>query len=143
MKPEVDQILGLSAGQLAGSLAPLLPGTFEMGSASLLGIMMMLSAQEYDRAADIRVAENTDMRTLFKECAPLIDDAVLKTKLQRASQTRDNSLKISMLNSENVELRRVLIALQAHCEDKGLRDVEKQIWVVLKASAERRLLKLA
>ena len=143
MKPDVDQILGISAGQLTGALAPLLPGTYEMGSASLLGIMMLLSAQEYDRAADIRVAENTDMRSLFRQCVSVIDDATLKSKLLHASQTRDNSLKISMLNSENVELRRVLIALQSHCEDKGLRDIERLIWDVLKASAERRLLKLA
>jgi hypothetical protein len=142
MKPDVDQVLGTSAAQLTGTLAPLLPGAYAMGSAALLGIMMMLSAQEYDRAADIRAAENADMRALFRECAASIDDAALKSKLLHASQTRDNSLKISMLNAENYELRRVLIALQTHCEDKGLRDIERRIWSVLKASAERRLLKL-
>ncbi len=143
MKPEVDQILGLSAGQLMGTLAPLLPSVYETGAASLLGIMMTLSAQEYERAADVRAADNADMRALFRECAHQIDDAALKTKLGHAAATHDASLKISALDAENWELRRVLIALQVHCEDKGLRDVERRIWKVLKASAERRLLKLA
>jgi hypothetical protein len=143
MKPEVDQILGLSAGQLMGVLAPQLPAGFAQGSASLLGIMMMLMAQEYDRAAEIRVRENDDMRALFREAAAKIADADLKEMVTRAAETRDASLKISSLNAENTELRRVLIRLQAHAEEKGLGDIERRVWDVLKASADRRLIRLA
>jgi hypothetical protein len=142
MKPEVDQILGISAGQLMSQVAPLLPNTFAIGSASLLGIMMTFAAQEYERGAEIRVAENADMRALFRDATPQIDDAELKAMLSKAAATEDRSLKISMLNAENTELRWVLIRLQAHAEDKGLRDIERRIWDVLKASAERRLLRL-
>lgn len=143
MKPEVDQILGLSAAHLMGTLAPQLPSIYDAGAASLLGIMMTLSAQEYERAADVRASENADMRVLFRDCAPQIEDAALKAKLLLAAGTRDLSLKISALDAENWELRRVLIALQTYCEDKGLGDAERRVWKVLKASAERRLLKLA
>ena len=143
MKPEVDQILGLSAGQLMGVLAPQLPAGFAQGSASLLGIMMMLMAQEYDRAAEIRARENDDMRALFREAAAKIADTDLKTMVTRAGETRDASLKISALNAENTELRRVLIRLQAHAEEKGLADIERRIWDVLKALADRRLIRLA
>lgn len=143
MNPDVDQILALSANQLVGVLAPRLPGTYEIGSATTLGIMMMLSAQEYERGAEIRTAENDDLRALFKACANAIKNDALKSKLIRAAETRDTSLKISALNAENAELRRVLIALQVHCEDNGLAELERRIWTVLKASAERRLLKLA
>jgi len=143
MKPEVDQILGLSAGQLTGTIAPLLPTVFAQGSASLLGFMMMFAAQEYDRAADIRVAENGDLRALFREAAPLVGDHDLKIALSRAAETRDDSLKVSMLDTANVELRRVLIRLQVHAEDNTMRALERRIWDVLRASAERRLLRLA
>jgi hypothetical protein len=142
MKPEVDQILNLSAGQLMGQLAPLLPNSFAIGSASVLGMMMMFAAQEYDRGADIRVAENADMRRLFRDAAPQIGDAELKTMLFTAAATQDRSLKISMLNSENMELRRVLIRLQVHAEEQGLCDIERRVWDVLKASADHRLLRL-
>jgi len=143
MKPEVDQILGLSASQLMGQVAPLLPNSFAIGSASLLGIMMTFAAQEYERGAEIRVIENADMRALFRDAASEVDDAELKAMLAKAAATEDRSLKISMLNAENTELRRVLIRLQTHAEDKGLRDIERRIWDVLKASADRRLLRLA
>jgi hypothetical protein len=142
MKPEVDQILGLSAGQLMGGLAPLLPNSFAIGSASLLGIMMTFAAQEYERGADIRVAENSEMRALFREAASQVADAALKTMLAKAAASVDRSLKISMLNAENTELRRVLIHLQAHAEEKGLAALERRIWDLLKASADRRLLRL-
>lgn len=143
MKPDVDQILGLSAGQVMGGLVPMLPPGYAQATASLLGVMMMLSAQEYDRAADIRASENGDLRALFRDAASSIGDAELRSMLEKASATSDRSLRIAALNAENTELRRVLIRLQTYAEDHGLRDLERRIWDVLKASAERRLLKLA
>lgn len=143
MKPEVDQILALSSQHLMGALAPQLPPGYAQGGASLLGIMMMLSAQEYDRAAEVRAAENSDMRVLFREAAPKITDAELKSVVSKAATTEDRSLRISALNAENTELRRVLIRLQAYAEEHGDRALEGRIWDVLKASADRRLLRLA
>jgi len=146
MNPEVDKILSLSASQLMTQLVPLLPSGYAQGSASLLSVMMTLAAQEYDRAAEIRVAENADMRALFGELAPLISDPALRTDLQRAATQKDASLTISALNTSNAEFRRLLIALQAHMEEAAgivARTAEARIWEVLKASAARRLLKLA
>lgn len=143
MKPEIDQILSLSAGQLMGTLAPLLPSGYAQGSASLLGFMMLLSAQEYDRAAEIRVAENDAMRALFGAAASMITDAELREALAQAAELREGSLRISVLNEINATLRRLLIRLQASVEKQGPRDLERRIWLVLKDSAERRLLRLA
>jgi hypothetical protein len=143
MKPEVNQILDLSAQQLLGALAPQLPSGYAQGAAALTAFMLMLSSQEYERAAEIRVVENADMRALFAELAPRVDDAALKRKLQAAAASRDGSLKISALDDANHELRRLLIALHAHVESlKDARAMEKRIWEVLKASADRRLLKM-
>ena len=145
MKPEVDQILGLSAGQLLAGIAPLLPAGYEQGTASLIAFMMMLSAQEYDRAADIRAVENTELRALFGELAPLIADAQLKSALVEAAPSKDVSLSVSALNMANHELRRLLIALQALVEQMPgarARGAERRIWDVLRASATRRLVRL-
>ncbi len=145
MKPEVDQILGLSAQQLMTQIVPLLPASYSQSSAALLGIMLGFCAQEFDRAADIRVAENRDMRAAFSELAPLVADAALKAKLTAAALSADPSLKISDLNATNYELRRLLIALQTHIEDvegEAGRVAERRIWEVLRASAERRVLKM-
>jgi len=143
MKPDVDQILRFSAGQLMGGIAPMLSASYSQATVSLLGFMMLLSAREYDRAADIRVAENADLRALFGELAALVSDADLKAKLEAAAGTHDESLKISALNEANYVLRRLLIALQIQIEnnpDKHARIAERRIWDVLKASAGRRFI---
>lgn len=142
MKPEVDQILNTSAMQLISSVAPLLPASYSQSAASLLGFMMMLSAQEYDRAADVRAAENADFRALFSDIADVVKDHALKTKLEAASNTEDKSLKISALDAANHELRKLLIEAQTHIEMLGAAEAERKIWKVLRAAADRRVLKM-
>ena len=144
MKPEVDQILNLSAGQLMAGTVPLLPNSFAQGSTSLLGILMLLAAQEYERGADIRARENADMRALFKELSPHVADKKLKAQLEEAAASSDASLLISTLDNNNVHLRRLLIAVHIYLEEQAgdaARAGERRIWDVLGASAERRFLK--
>jgi hypothetical protein len=144
VKPEVDQILNLSAGQLMAGTVPLLPNSFAQGSTGLVGILMLLSAQEYERGADIRARENADMRTLFKELSPHVGDKELKAKLEEAAASSDASLLISALDRSNAHLRKLLIAVHAYLEEQdgdAARAGEKRIWDVLRASAERRFLK--
>lgn len=143
MKPEVDQVLGLSAAQLMTALAPLLPAGYAQGQGSLLGILMTLSAQEYERAADVRVNENADMRTLFTALAPRVSNGALRETLLAAAATREGSLTISALNAVNAELRKTLIALQTHLESEaGSEAAQKEVWDVLKRSAMRRMVRL-
>ncbi len=145
MTPEADRILGLSAAQMMTELAPLLPAEYAKGTAALTALVMTLAAQEYDRAAEIRAAENDEMRTLFKMLAPLVHGATLKAKLDDAAMSTDTSLKISHLNESNYALRKLLIALHAHIETltgDAARDAETQIWRLLNAFAGRRLLHL-
>ena len=142
MKPEVDQILGLSAMQLMTELGPLLPTQYAQGGATLTGLMVMLSAQEYERAAEIRVAENQEVRALFAALAPGLTDKTLKAQLEAAAATDDVSLKISALDESNYALRRLLIALHEHVEAAGAREATARIWALLKAIATRRELHL-
>jgi hypothetical protein len=140
MKPEVDQILNLSAMQTLGTLAPLLPPGYSQGTASLIAFMMMLSAQEYDRAADIRARENKEMRALFAKLAPRIRDAVLANELKAAAATTDASLTISALDVSNARLRKLLIAM--HPQVEADQAANRAVWTVLRAMADGRLLKL-
>jgi len=143
VKPEVDQILFITTSQLMNVVVPQLPAGYLQGTTSVLGVMTLLAAQEYDRAADIRFAENADMRALFKEAAPGVADAELRGELLAAADLHESSLRISALNEVNYALRRLLIRLQAQAEEMGMHELERRIWIVLKASAERRQLQLA
>ena len=60
-------------------------------------------------------------------------------------KANDASRAISALNNANYDLRRLLIELQTHVETLPgavAREAESRIWSLLKASAERRLIRL-
>jgi hypothetical protein len=141
MKPEVGAILGFTAQKIAAGFGE--HGlAFAQGTAGLLGMMLSLSAKEYDRGADIRFKENNDLRALFAEIAPAVRDAGLRTKLETAAASAEPSLRISALNESNYALRRLVTEAMIHAEDNSLRDAQTRIWAVLKALAARRLVSL-
>jgi hypothetical protein len=142
MKPEAGDILGTAADQLMGQIAPNLNAHYLQGSLAVQALLLKFAAREYERGADIRFAENADMRALFAELAPNIGDAALRAQLTGAAATRDKSLTISALNAANAELRRLLIALQVHLEDLGDRAAQKRIWDALNVMASRRVVSL-
>jgi len=142
MKPEADQIAQMSAGQIMAEIMPLLPAGYAQGHAMLLGVMLGFCAQEFERGAEIRAADNAGMRALFAKLAPSVRDTALKEKLVAASSSHDASLKISDLNAANYELRALIIALQTDAEERRDAPAQAAIWTVLKTSAARRVLKL-
>jgi len=141
MKPEVGTILGLSVQKLALGIGQE-GAAFAQGTVGLLSMVLTLAAKEYERGADIRVAENRDIRALFAELAPTVEDATLRVALTEAAASRDSSLRISDLNSANYTLRRLLTRLLIAAEERGALSAQKRIWAVLKALAERRLVQL-
>src|SRR6185503_15659790 len=92
MKPEADQVLNMSAMQLLTQILPQLPAGYAQGTASLIAVLSMMAAQEYERGADIRAAENNDVRTLFRDFAWLVADIELRSQLLKAAEGRDPSL---------------------------------------------------
>jgi hypothetical protein len=142
MKPEAGDILGTAADQLLGQIAPQLNAAYLQGSLAVQALLMKFAAREYERGADIRAAENTDIRALFAVLAAKVEDAPLRSKLETAVTTKDASLAISALNAANAELRRLLIELQLIAERTGDREAQKRIWDVLNAMAARRVVSL-
>jgi hypothetical protein len=141
MSPEVDTILGLTAQKIAAGFGEH-GAAFAAGTVGLLGLVLSLSAKEYDRAADIRVAENKDIRALFGDLAGGVADATLQVELETAAVGQDASLRISALNEGNYALRRLLTRLQIDAEERGDAAAQKRIWAVLRALAARRLVPL-
>ena len=141
MNPEVGTILSLSTQRIAMGIGNE-GAAFAAGTVGLIGMMLNLSAKEYDRGADIRFAENNDIRALFAGLAPSVKDAGLRRELEAMGAAKDVSLRISSLNESNYALRRLLTRLQIYAEEHGARDAEQRIWAVLKAMAARRLVQL-
>jgi len=141
MNPDVGIILGRSAQRLAQGVAEQ-GQAFAQGTISLIGLMLSLSANEYERGADIRVAENAELRSLLGACASHVVDRSLQSALEQAAQSKDGSLRISVLNEANYTLRRLVTELLIEAEDRHDADTQRAIWAVLKAGAERRFVTL-
>ena len=141
MNPEVGTILARTTQRLSACIAEH-GAAFAHGQLGLVGMMLSMSAKEYDRGAEIRFTENGDMRALFSELAPSVADAALRQELLAAAAAKDRSLRISNLNEGNYALRRLLTRLQIDAEEHGAAGAQRRIWAVLKAMAERRLVTL-
>jgi hypothetical protein len=145
MNPEGSKILSLSMQRLAGEIAPTLGNAFAQGQIGLIGFMLTLVANEYERGAELRVNENGAMRSLFAEAAHGVRDPILKLKLEAAARSVDASLRISGLNQTNWELRRLLIELHAYVEAQQgdeVRKLEQTIWTLLRNLADQRMVRL-
>lgn len=140
MKPEASDILNISADQLMGGILPHLTISYLQGTTAVHALLLKLAAREYERGAEIRVAENADIRAAFAELAPVVRDAALKTKLEAAP--KDTTFAISALDAVNAQLRRLLIALHVHVEDIGAREAERRLLTLLKDMAARRAVSL-
>jgi len=141
MKPEVGTVLALTAQKIASGFGEH-GAAFAQGTIGLLATVLAVSAKEYERGADIRFKENREVRALFAELAPAVEDSRLRAELTEASESRDASLRISDLNDANYALRRLLTRLLIDAEEHGALPAQKRIWAVLKALAERRLVQL-
>ena len=140
MTPDVDGLLRTSFLTLVGEVAPALGG-YLAGSAGAIGALLFMAAAEYERGADIRVAENAEMRALLAEGASLVAYADLAGRLRAGASESDPSLRISDLNAANDRLARLLIELQAAVEEMPQAGAfEMKIWVYLTKAADRRKL---
>ena len=140
MRPEADHILMGLAAHLGNAIAADLEGTYGGGSIGTIALTMQFAAQEYDRAADIRLNENNALRALFAEAAPYASGDLAEA-LHTASQEEDTSLRISALNETNATLKTLLIALQEAVENDDTpqaKDLNRRIWDMLAAFTEAR-----
>lgn len=126
MKPTPELVLNQAFAKIAMEMGPALPPGYGQGSATTTAVLLLMTAQEFDRAADIRARENRVMRALFGDAAKSVGGA-LGAKLSAVVGTRDEDLTVASLDRVNGELKRLLIELQIHAESAGDRGLELRI----------------
>ena len=137
MKPTPELVLNQAFAKIAMEMGPALPAGYGQGSATITGVLLLMVAQEFDRAADIRVKENRAMRTLFAHAAESVD-AALATRLRAAADGRDADLSVAVLDRANGDLKKALIELHAHAEKVGDIALERRILRFLSEAAAAR-----
>jgi hypothetical protein len=137
MKPTPELVLNLSFAKVAMEMGPALPAGYGQGSAMLTGVLLLMVAQEFDRAADIRVKENRAMRSLFAHAAESVGGDLAK-RLRAAADGRDGDLSVAVLDRVNGELKTLLIELHAQAERTGDVALERRILRLLGEAAGAR-----
>lgn len=137
MKPTPDLVLNHAFAKIAMEMGPALPQGYGQGSATLTGVLLLMVAQEFNRAADIRAKENAAMRALFAEVGASIGGDLGK-RLQAAAGAGDPDVNVATLDRANSELKTLLIELHRVAEEKGERGLELRILKLLSQAAAAR-----
>lgn len=146
MRPSVSQMLMGAAANLNRDIAPSIqPGSYAIGQAGTIGLLMVLMAQESDRAVDTLVNEQDAIRALFAEAARASVPDDLRLRLAEAAARSRTSLRISDLEGETALLNELLIELHAWLETSKFdwaEALESRVWEILKLGADCRALYL-
>lgn len=145
MIPEPSQALQIIMGTLMMEIAPNMRDDYRQANVNLLGFVAMLIATEYDRAADVRLTENRELRVLFERAASVVDDPNLRERLSAAAAGADPDLRVSQLTAANNDLRRLLIELHAAVEAQAVPaavEIAREVWAFLRRASERRAIQI-
>jgi hypothetical protein len=141
MKPEVDVVLRSMMTKLLLEVAPAVGDAYVRSNVEAMGALLAAAAEEFDRAAEVRVAENRSMREILRAAAKHVPEGDLRSRLAVAAEEREASLRITDLNAANDRLRALLIEIQTLVEgsdEEWARRIDRAIWDELRASARRR-----
>ncbi len=141
MTPDAPKVLGALAGALGVQVLPEVKTPFAQQTVGLSATLLVLLAQDYDRAAAVLAEENLAVRALLARASTLVS-ADQRARISTLDDRAPNAdLRISALTRENSELRRLLIDVHAAVE--GLpgaeaRALDESIWQELRSSTARR-----
>lgn len=138
MKPSPELILNQAFAKIAMEMGPALPPGYGQGSATTTAVLLLMVAQEFNRAAAIRKAENDAMRLLFRDVAGTAAGP-LGDRLKAAGDGEDNDITVAALDKSNASLKTLLIELQTVAEDRNDKALEARIIRMMQAWAAARL----
>lgn len=118
---------------LADRIAPEIGDPFAAQMARLSCMLLKISANAVDDAAELRVLENASIRAILGEAAALVGEP-LSARLSDASVSADPGLKISVLDGENHRLRCLLVEAQSALEASDTQTasaLDQRIWGLL------------
>jgi hypothetical protein len=145
MIPTVPELLIGNFTSLLDPPPPEAMGEFLAGKLAVIAMISFLLAEEAERGAAMRVAENRAIRTLFAEAAHSAWTPDLSGRLEELARGEDSDLVLTALDRTNAELRTALIALHAAVEESigpAARQREQRILRLLREAAAARLLEL-
>lgn len=141
MRPDPGRVLQGVAVNLLTNVMQEIRTPFGLQTVGIAGSLAMMTAEEFDRAADRLVTENRTVRAILSDGLPLVDgDAAAAVSAAIATPAAPN-FRVSSLLAENDALRAGLVALHAgvdHAATPEARAMDERIWAELIESTRRR-----
>ncbi|MCL4240702.1 MAG: hypothetical protein KJ048_05055 [Dehalococcoidia bacterium] len=141
MRPDPGRVLQGVAVNLLTNVMQEIRTPFGLQTVGIAGSLAMMTAEEFDRAADRLVTENRIVRAILTDGLPLVDgDAAAAVSAAIATPAAPN-FRVSSLLAENDALRAGLVALHAGVDNAATpeaRAMDERIWAELIESTRRR-----
>lgn len=137
MKPSPELVLNQAFAKIAMEMGPALPAGYGQGSATTTGVVLLLVAQEFNRAAAVRLSENKAMRELFGAQAALVTGD-LGGALRAEAAGLDEDMTVSALEVSNGRLKKLLIRLHEHAETTANAALDQRIVLMMQGWAGAR-----
>jgi hypothetical protein len=146
MRPDVPRVLNGIAISLATEVVREVQTPFGQNNISHAAGLLMMIAQEFDRAAARLVEENAAILAILARAQSAMEDPGLQDRIVRElSEVPGQDLHVSVLQAENDRLRALLIDVHAAVESMPGAEAEaldRLIWDELRESTRRRHLAL-
>jgi hypothetical protein len=141
MRPSGELILQTVANALMTEYVPAMTADKAQAELGLFALLLGVVSEELERAVARRVEENQELRRLFSESLPVVQDEHLRNRLSEEAVGEETDFRVSSLDMVNCSLLEFLTELHSHVEGlegEDARKVEKGIWRVLENWTRRR-----
>jgi hypothetical protein len=139
MRPDPGRVLQGVAVNLLTNVMQEIRTPFGLQTVGIAGSLAMMTAEEFDRAADRLVSENRAVRVILADGLPLVSGDAASAVSAAIATPPD--FRVSSLLAENDAVRAGLIALHAGVEQAATpeaRAMDDRIWTELIESTRRR-----
>lgn len=141
MRPDPGRVLQGVAVNLLTNVMQEIRTPFGLQTVGIAGSLAMMTAEEFDRAADRLVSENRAVRAILADGLPLVDGDTAAAVSAAIATPAAPDFRVSSLLAENDALRAGLIALHAGVEQAATPEaqaMDERIWAELIESTHRR-----
>jgi hypothetical protein len=130
--------------RIMADLVPRAVDAYSMSDLAIIATLVGLIAEDYDRAADVLLADEVDMRAIFAAAEANVTDPDLRRRLATSLATPPEGWRVSQLSERGDAAMRVLIDLHSVAEtamDAGedwAVAINARIWTFLERHVDRR-----
>lgn len=136
MRPEGDEGLRFIAQRMMTDVLPRMRDAYGLAEVAMTSSLLGAIATEYARAAQTRMRDIEDMKSILRDGAD-VSDANVAASCAELAEIEPESLMVDELDRVHDALSSALIALHAFVESSALDELNRRIWDYLEHHTER------